>query len=625
MSHLSDEKASTGESLSNRQLILRMLALSFRYRAACLRVLAYQLLLIVMTLGGLSFVGLAIDFVRSQVEPGAPPPAWPLGLVPPESWTPLAVVVAIALCVFSFAAIKGILAYAYAVSVARLVQADLVVNLRAEVYQKLQQLSFGFYDRNSSGSIINRVTGDVQNLRMFVDGVILPTVVLVITLAVYLTYMASIHFWLTLACVATTPILYLITVVFSNAVRPLYLKNRGLVDAMILRLSESIQGVGVIKGFGREKEQAALFYASNRIVQDQQQSIFRKVSIYTPGVGMLTQLNIVVLLSYGGYLAIRGDLPLGTGLVVFAGILQQLSQQVSNIAQITNSVQQSLIGARRVFEVLDAPVEIGNREGAIVLEKAQGHVCFENVTFRYQEREPILRDINLDVKPGRRVAILGQTGSGKSLLLGLIPRFHDPAEGFVQLDGHDLRAIELSSLRRNIGIVFQESFLFSTTVAANIAFGQPDATAEQIEKAARIAAAHDFIMALPNGYETILGEAAVNLSGGQRQRLAIARAIILDPSILILDDPTSAIDSRTEKEIMVALEQAMEGRTTFIVAQRVSTLQRADLIVVLEQGRIVQQGTHAQLLRERGPYLRVARLQLSDAAGLDDLDERQQA
>jgi ATP-binding cassette, subfamily B, bacterial len=616
---------SASESLTNGQLILRLFGLSFRYRAACMRVLLYQVLLISMTLGGLGFVGLAIDYIHSQVAADAAAPRWPFGFSMPEHWTPLSIVAVLAFCVFLFAVVKGVLTYIYTVSVATLVQTDIVVNLRSEVFNKLQQLSFRFYDNNSSGSIINRVTGDVQNVRMFVDGVILPTVVLLIALGVYLTYMVSIHAWLTLACMATTPVLYVITVLFSKKVRPMYRRNRELIDALILRLAENIQGIAVVKGFGREKEQAEQFRASNQVVKDQQQNIFWRVSLYTPSVNFLTQVNLVVLLSYGGFLVVKGDLPLGAGLVVFAGILQQLSQQISSIATITNSVQQSLIGARRVFEVLDAPIDVASREDAVVLDQPQGRVTFERVGFQYLNEDPVLRDIQFEVMPGQRVAILGQTGSGKSLLLGLIPRFYDPRSGVVRLDGHDLRDLDVSSLRRSIGIVFQESFLFSTTVAANIAFGHPEATQEQIEQAARIAAAHEFIVNLPEGYNTVLGEAAVNLSGGQRQRLAIARAILLNPAVLILDDPTAAIDSKTEKEIMTSLEQAMRGRTTFIVAHRLSTLRQADLILVLDRGRIVQRGTHEQLMRQRGPYLRVARLQLLDAAQLMDETEVQAA
>ena len=250
---------------------------------------------------------------------------------------------------------------------------------------------------------------------------------------------------------------------------------------------------------------------------------------------------------------------------------------------------------------------------------------FENLSFAYDGAEAVVRDVNLDVKPGQCVAILGATGAGKSVLMSLIPRFFDPTAGRLLIDGIDARRLHLDDLRRNIGLVFQESFLFSNTVAANIAFGHPDATPAQIEKAARIAAAHDFIMTLPKGYDTVLGESGNTLSGGQRQRLAIARAVLLEPAVLLLDDPTAAIDSETEHEIFEALDRAIEGRTTFIVAHRLSTLRRADFIIVLESGRIVQQGTHEQLMKVPGPYLHVASLQLVDDRELQELKLREGA
>jgi ATP-binding cassette subfamily B protein len=500
------------------------------------------------------------------------------------------------------------------------VQQDLVVHLRGQVYDKLQRLSFRFFDANSTGSIITRVTGDVQAVRMFVDQVLIPSAIMVVSLTIYVIYMASLSPTLTLACLATTPVLAGLSMWFSRHIQPSYAYNRTLVEKMVQLLAENIQGIAVTKGFGREPETEARFTAANRAVLDQQHSIFWRVSLYSPAVGFLTRINMMMLLGYGGWLVAHDRLPLGTGLIVFAGLLEQFSGQVNNVANIVNSVQQSLIGARRVFEILDAPVEVKSAPDALRLPRLAGAVKFEGVTFAYDGIDPVLRDIDLEVRPGQCVAILGATGAGKSVLMSLVPRFYDVTGGRLLLDGHDVRRINLDDLRRNIGIVFQESFLFSNTIAANIAFGHPEASRAQIERAARIAAAHDFILELPQGYDTVLGESGNSLSGGQRQRLAIARAVLLEPAILLLDDPTAAIDSETEHEIFAALDRAIAGRTTFIVAHRLSTLRRADFIIVMDNGRIVQRGTHEELMRVPGPYRHIANLQLVDSGELRPTD-----
>lgn len=603
---------------SNWKLIRRLFGLAWRYRLHCLRVLGIQLVLLTMGIFGLGFTGVGIDYIRHKVE-GVPLSPNLLHLTLPEDWPPLHVLGMLAGLILALAVARAVFNYVYAVSVNRLVQQKLVVHLRAEVYEKLQRLSFRFFDANSTGSIITRVTGDVQAVRMFVDQVLMQSVIMVISLTVYVIYMANLHLGLTLACLGTTPLLWVMSMRFSRKIQPAYAHNRTLVEKMVQILAESIQGIAVTKGFGREAENRAVFDAANNAVFAQQRDIFWKLSLFTPAIGFLTRVNMMVLLGYGGWLVIHGQLPFGAGLIVFAGLLEQFSGQINNVANIINSVQQSLIGARRVFEILDAPVEVKSAPDALRRPRLNGAVRFEDVSFAYSGAETVVRNINLEVKPGQCVAILGTTGAGKSVLMSLIPRFFDPTGGRLLVDGIDVRHLHLDDLRRNIGLVFQESFLFSNTVAANIAFGHPEATRAQVEKAARIAAAHDFILKLPKGYDTILGESGNTLSGGQRQRLAIARAVLLEPAILLLDDPTAAIDSETEHEIFEALDRAIAGRTTFIVAHRLSTLRRADFIIVLENGRIVQQGTHEQLMKEKGPYLHVANLQLIDSRDLQML------
>lgn len=617
-----------------------MLSLGWRYRWGCVRLLLLQSLLLGTALGGLRLTGLGIDLIRWHAGAASKPPEFfLLHYVTP--WRPLAQVAFIASLVLVLELLRGGLNYVYAISAGYLIHMRIVPDLRAEVYDKLQRLSFRFFDANATGSIINRVTSDVQSVRAFIDGVLIQLVLLLVSLICYLAYMSRLHLGLTLACLATTPIMWLLTVAFSRAVRPLYDHNRELVDRVILRLAESIQGIQVIKGFGRENEEIARFASDNRAVMDQQRGIFWRVSLFGPVIGYMTQINLVILLAYGGWLVTQDKLALGSGLVVFAGLLQQFSSQVANLTNIANSVQQSLSGARRVFEILDTPIAIHSPPDAIRIGQVarvpehpgrfinqpappvpaanksdaliSGRIEFDHVTFEYVPDEPVLEDVSFVIEPGEKVAVLGATGAGKTTLFALLCRFYDPTQGAIRIGGHDLRDLDLDDLRRCIGLVFQETFLFSNTVAANIAFGHPAASQAQVEAAAKIAAADDFIAALPLGYDTVLGEGGLDLSGGQRQRLAIARAVLLDPVILLLDDPAAAIDPHTEHEILAAMDHAMVGRTTLVIAHRLSTLRQCDRVLVLEQGRVIQRGTHAELMETEGHYRHAAQSQLASA------------
>ena len=607
-----------GADPSNGQLILRLLRFSWQFRRRSVHVIITQIGILVLTLGGYGLTGLAIDFLSDTVR-GTDQTRWPFGLAPGASWEPIHIIFLLGGAIAGFALVRAVLEYAYQMAVSRLVHVDIVVRLRGEVYEKLQKLSFRFFDQTASGTLINRVTGDVQAVRMFIDQVIIQVFIMFVSLAVYLVYMLNMHVKLTLVCLATTPILWIVSATFSRMLHPAYLKSRGLLDTLILSFSENIQGIQTIKGFNLEPMQKESFRQQNAEIQAQRQGIFWMVSTFSPAIGFLTQVNLVVLLGYGGYLVIQGELPVGAGLVVFAGLLQQFSGQIANIAGVADSIQQALTGARRVFEVLDAPVEVDSPANPVEPGPIQGHLEFEKIHFAYLGGTPVLKDINFTVNPGEVIAIAGATGSGKSALMSLIPRFYDPGEGRLLLDGHDVRTLSVERLRRNIGVVFQENFLFSNTVAANIAFGHPEATQAQIEKAARIACAHDFITAMPKGYDSILSESGSNLSGGQRQRLAIARAILLEPAILLLDDPTAAIDPETEHEILEAIDRAIEGRTTFIVAHRLSTLKRADRIIVLDRGRILQIGSHDELMQTDGLYRAAIEVQAIDPESLSIL------
>ena len=595
-------------------IIWRLVRLTWRYRTGALIIVVLQMGLLAMALSGLGLVGLGIDVIGQGVGASDKLPRWPFGFEPPKAWSAMTSVLIIAAAVFALAVLRFLLERASVIFKALLVR-DIVVDLRNAVYDKLQRLSFRFFDRNESGSIINRVTGDVQAVRRFIDGVMIELLILLISLSFFLGYMLSIHVTLTLACLATTPILWYLTVLFSRTVRPAYRENRRLFDKAVLALSENAQGVHVVKGFALQESETKKFKQANDAVADQHRWIFKKVALFIPSVGMITAVNLLVLLVYGGYLyANDPNFSFGSGLFVFAGLLMQFSNQVGNLAQITNAVQRSVIGAQRVFEVLDEPMEVESKHEAMQLGRVSGLISFDNATFAYNEDDTnAIEGVTFTAEPGETLAILGATGSGKSTLLSLIPRFYDPTAGSVRVDGHDLRDLDLDDLRRNIGTVFQETFLFSNTVKSNIAFGHPEATRDQIEQAAKIAQAHDFVMTeLDEGYDTVLTEGGNGLSGGQRQRLAIARALLLDPPILLMDDPTAAIDPETEHLIMSAMESAMTGRTTFIVAHRLSTLKRADRVIVLEHGRITEIGTHDELMQTSEHYRKAAEIQLAD-------------
>jgi ATP-binding cassette subfamily B protein len=517
-----------------------------------------------------------------------------------------------ALAIVGQALLRAVLTYHYNLTTARLTQGEIVPDLRDQLYARLQRLSFHFFDVHGSSSIFNRVTGDVQNTRLFVDGVLLQGLNMLLTLGAYGVFMWRIHPALAVACLWVAAPLWWVTDYYSRRLRPAYLRNRELSDDLVQLFTESVRGMQTIKGFASEPHQIRRFAESNGKVSAQQRLIFRDISIFTPVTQLLSQVSLVILFAYGGWLYMKGQIPLGGGLVVFAGLLQQFNGQVANISTIANSVQQSLAAARRVFEVLDMPPGVESKPGALASKRLTGRIAFEEVTFGYNAGIPALHEVSFTAEPGQVIGLFGMTGAGKSTVLSLIPRFYDPQRGRIIADGCDLRELDLDAFRRQVGIVYQESFLFSNTVSANIAFGHPHATQERIEQAARLACAHEFVMALPQGYATVLGESGVDLSGGQRQRLALARALLLEPPILILDDPTASVDSKTEHEIVTALRAAMFGRTTFVVSGRLSLLRRADVILVLENGRLTQSGTHEQLAHRPGVYHETALLQLMD-------------
>lgn len=583
------------------------------YRVPCTVMVLLNLLLVALAISGLGLTGLAIDYIRHVVDPTSPPPQWPFGYRPPTEAAPFRVVIGIAVAILLLALVGAGLKYALSLASAALSQ-RVLIRMRTEVYDKLQRLSFRFYDAGESSSIINRAAGDANAVRNFIDGVMVKILTVGLTLAVYLTYMLRMHVSLTLICLATTPLLWIGAVIFSRLVQPAYRVASQLGDELIRTLVENVQGAHVVKGFAREPEEIEKFRAATERIRQHKRSIFRKVSFFQPLMGLITQINMLILIGYGGYLVVQNQLALGTGMFVFANLLHEFANQVGQIVNIANSIQSSLVSAERVFEVIDAPVDIASPSNPVPLGRSRGEIGFDHVSFAYKPEQPVLRDVSFSVRPGERIGITGETGSGKSTLLSLVMRFYDVNAGSVTIDGCDVRRFDVDDLRRNIGLVFQESFLFSHTIAANIAFGRPDATDDDIYRAAKLASADEFIAEMAEGYNTIVGEYGATLSGGQRQRLALARALLLDPPILLLDDATASVDPETEHEIERAVQQAMQGRTTLVVSNRVSTLRRANRIIVLQQGSVTAQGTHTELLSTSPYYRHLAELQFAEAA-----------
>lgn len=598
----------------DKGVLRRLLALAWTYRWGCVLPLSVQIILLTLGIIGLTFTGLGLDIIARSVNPTSDMPQYPLGIHAFDEWSPMGQIAVIGIAILSFSAMRGILNVTNAIAIARLVQGRMVVDLRSSVYDKLQRLSFRFYDQNETGSIINRVTLDVQRVSHFVTNVVLHVIILTLSLVVYLVYMCRISPMLTLACLATTPLLWYGSLIYSRTMKALHRKNRELYDKLILVISENLNGVHVVKGFRLHEQQNQRFRDANLEYKYQQRAIFWRTSVFGPSLHFITQINVAVLLGFGGYMVIRGELAFGTGLWVFMGLLNHVSHQVQGLANLANNIPVALVSAKRIFDVLDAPLEIQSPPNAKRLPRARGKIEFRHVSFEFEPGKPILRDVSFVLEPGKTLAILGPTGAGKTVLLSLIPRFYDPTAGQVLIDDVDIREYDLNDLRKAMGIVFQETFLFSNSVKANVCFGAPKATMEQIQAAAVAAKAHQFIVGMPQQYDTIIAEGGANLSGGQKQRLAIARALILQPSFLLMDDPMAAVDAQTEHELLEAMDSAMEGRTTIVVANRISTLRRADMILVMQKGRIVQRGTHQQLMATTGHYRETARLQIDEEA-----------
>ncbi|MEW6723722.1 MAG: ABC transporter ATP-binding protein [Bacillota bacterium] len=486
-----------------------------------------------------------------------------------------------------------------------------IYDIRNAIYNRLQQLSFSFYDQAQTGQLMSRATADVETLRRFLGFGILALLRNLVTFVGVFAYLLALNWRLTLVAMATMPLLIHAVTLFGRRVRPTFLAVREQLAQLTSVLQENVTGVRVVRAFAQEDYEEAKFRRENQAFLETNLNSIRLWAYYFPYMNFLSGLAAALVLWYGGREVILGRLSLG-GLVAFNALVMQLIGPLRMIGWLSNLYNRAATSGSRVFELLETEPEIKDSPDAVEMPPIAGRVVFENVSFAYptDPENLVLRDINLTAEPGQTIALLGATGSGKTSITNLVPRFYDPSAGRVTVDGIDIRTVTLNSLRRQIGIVLQETFLFSASIGENIAYGRAGATNEEIIAAAKAAHIHDFIMSLPKQYETVVGERGVGLSGGQKQRVAIARALLMDPRLLILDDSTSSVDTETEYQIQQALANLMRGRTTFVIAQRLSTIKNADQIVVLEDGEIVEQGTHAELLETGRIYRQIYEMQL---------------
>lgn len=517
----------------------------------------------------------------------------------------------LALGFIAIMAVKGVATYIHQYT-GDLFGITSVYKLRNALYEKLQFLPFRYYDNAKTGDLMSRLTADVEGFRFFLSfgfsELIRFFLLILISISVMFYYSIS----LTIVTLITLPFLAVVTFKFDKAVHPAFRSIRKSFGRLNTKVQENISGINTVKSLSREDYEINKFNNSNRDYKDKYLFTSDIWAKYFPLMEFLGNLSVVLLLAYGGYLVMNGSLKPGE-LVAFYSLVWYIMWPIMNLGFIVNLFSQSKASGERLLEILEADNEIESKESSVAVERLQGEVEFRDVTLKYTEEDKgALCKITFHAQPGKIIGLIGSTGSGKTSLTQLMTRFYEPVEGEVLIDGVNVKDYSLKSLRRNIGFVLQESFLFSSSIKANIAFGKPDASMDEIIEAAKRAQAHDFIMELPEKYDTVLGERGMGLSGGQKQRIAIARAICADPSILILDDATSAVDMETEFRIQKALKEVMANRTTFIIAHRISSLKHADEIMVLENGAVAERGPHEMLLKNNGPYQRIYDIQYQD-------------
>ncbi|MEA3344998.1 MAG: ABC transporter ATP-binding protein [Chloroflexota bacterium] len=570
--------------------LIRLLRYLSGYRGA---LAGTSICLIVTTLLGLATPWLMQQVIDKALELGS-----------------LSVVGLYAVGVVAVSMLSGILGIGQRYGVAYTVQGA-VYDIRNDLYNFILHLPFSYHDRTRTGQIISRMTSDVDHASRFFSFGLSQIISITLTFAGASFMLFRMDWRLALLGLMLMPPMAFTALKGSGTLGPRFYGLRQQFGRITAQLQENFSGVRVVKAFAREEDEINKLRRELEEFFQRHMDVVKVFSLFMPTMSFLTNLGTLLILGYGGWSVINGRLSLGE-LVASQGYLMMLTGPIRMIGWMVVMGRRASAAAQRIYEVLDSQPEVEEAPDAVELPRLRGEVHFKDISFAYKEGSDVLHDINLTVRPGETVALLGATGSGKTSVVNLIPRFYDVTAGQVTVDGYDVREVKLQSLREQIGTVFQEAFLFSGTIAENISYGRDGASMEEITRAAKLAQAHDFIMSFPKGYQTRVGERGITLSGGQRQRVTIARALLLDPPILIMDDSTSSVDMETEYLIQQAMAAAMEDRTSFIIAHRLSTVKNADRIIVLNDGRIVEQGTHEELLARGGLYRRIYETQFAD-------------
>ena len=575
------------------KILLRILRMAIRHK--------YRLLgVYVCLIGGMTaslilprLFGEAIDTVAIILETGSYSEAAIFGL---------------ALSIIAASLIQGVLGFGQTYLAESLGEAT-VYDIRNSFFDKVQRLSFAFHDKQHTGNLMSRAINDVESMRVFVNIGLILTPHLLTLFVVVAIILVQLDWRLGLISAAFMPVMGVVSVYVRVRLRRIWMSVMEHMGQLSTVLQENLTGIRVVKAFAIEDYEMRKYDEKNSAVRRQMVKAAKWQAANSSIIGYAYFCGMGLTLWYGGALVVRGSMTPGE-LAQFLFYLGMLIQPIWNIAGIITGISRAIPAGQRLFEIIDTVSPVAEKPAAIEMPRARGHVQFRDVGFSYNSGTAVLQNVTLDAPPGKVIALVGPPGSGKSSIVNLIPRFYDVSSGSVSIDGIDVREPTLESLRRNVGIVQQDVFIFTATIAENIAYGRIDATREEVIAAAKVAQLHDFVLTLPDGYDTELGERGSNLSGGQRQRLSIARAVLLDPPILILDDSTASVDAHTEEMIRKAMELVMQGRTTFVIANRLGTVHRADEILVMSNGQVVEQGKHEELLQRGGLYREIYDLQL---------------